>query len=73
MSLSPTVLCPLFFHARGEKLESHYRSNSPLITHTHPPSTGEAIIVTMSKSFLKAKEKYNEMFNDAGRADWVCK
>ncbi|KAK8048678.1 hypothetical protein PG994_010408 [Apiospora phragmitis] len=27
----------------------------------------------MSKAFLKAKEKYNEMLNDAGRGDWYCR
>ncbi|KAK8042149.1 hypothetical protein PG993_006672 [Apiospora rasikravindrae] len=24
----------------------------------------------MSKAYLKAKEKYNEIINDAGRGDW---
>ncbi|KAK7969354.1 hypothetical protein PG988_008427 [Apiospora saccharicola] len=27
----------------------------------------------MSKAYLKAKEKYNEIINDAGRGDWYCK
>ncbi|ORY67691.1 uncharacterized protein BCR38DRAFT_483304 [Pseudomassariella vexata] len=27
----------------------------------------------MSKAFLKAKEKYDAVINDAGRGDWSCR
>ncbi|ORY68406.1 uncharacterized protein BCR38DRAFT_481897 [Pseudomassariella vexata] len=27
----------------------------------------------MSKAFLKAKEKYDAVINDAGRGDWYCR
>lgn len=43
---------------------------------THPTKQGisrDQRIVTMSKAYLKAKEKYDAMINDTARKDFTCK